>query len=62
MAMVGQNQSRVHRERNPRSKRWMYQPEPKKKFNFSALKFYFEMCAVTFAATLTLLIVWWNFC
>lgn len=62
MRTVGQSRGLVHRRYKPQSKRWMYRPKHKRKLNFDALLFYFEVCATTLVLVMTFIIVWWNFC
>jgi len=62
MRTVGQSRGLVHRRYKPQSKRWMYQPKHKKKFNFDAFWLFIEMCLTTFVIVMTFIIVWWNFC
>lgn len=62
MRTVGQTRGLVYRRHKPQSKRWMYQGKHKKKLNFDAFWFYFEVCAATFAMVLTAIVLWWNFC
>ena len=62
MDMVGQTQNRVHRRAKTQKNRWLYKPKHKKKLNLDAIWFFLDVCSVTLALGLTMIVVWWYFC